>query len=150
MSGANSHTFHRMGPADHYTEWTSNIPEVVDATGETSYTKVYNKTAGLKYDDGKPDLTFLNPEAQAEIARAFGYGAQKYARYNYRKGMNWLRIAAAALRHINSWAWGEDNDKESGLNHLAHAGACIYMLLDYVANNLGTDDRPKKETNNDD
>lgn len=103
--------------------------------------KSFQTMEGKKLDQGKPDLTLLNPWAQAEIAKAFEFGAKKYGRYNYRKGMKWLRIAAACLRHVNAWVWGEETDEESGLNHLAHAGACIFMLLDYIKNGLGEDDR---------
>ena len=79
--------------------------------------------------------------AVEEISRAFMYGADKYGRDNYRRGMKWLRISAAALRHIYAWTWGEDKDPESGLSHLAHAGACVCMLLDYEMNEIGEDDR---------
>lgn len=98
-------------------------------------------SVGLKYDDGKADLTLLNRWALEEIAHAFAFGARKYGRYNYRKGMAWTRIAGGALRHINAWVWGENKDPESGLSHLAHAGACVFMLLDYEHNNLGEDNR---------
>lgn len=104
--------------------------------------KALNIQIGKKYDQEKADLTYLNPWAMAEISKAFEFGANKYGRYNYRKGMRWLRLSAAGLRHIYSWSWGEDKDPESGLSHLAHAGACIFMLLDYEFNKLGEDDRP--------
>lgn len=99
---------------------------------------------GLKFDNNKPDLSILSVTALSEIAKAFEFGAKKYGRYNYRKGMEWSRIGAACLRHTYAWLWGEDHDPESGLHHLAHAGACIVMLLDYVMLNLGTDNRYKK------
>lgn len=79
--------------------------------------------------------------AMEQISRAFMFGAQKYGRSNYRQGMDWLRVAAACLRHVNAWSWGESKDSESGLSHLAHAGACICMLIDYEVNGIGTDDR---------
>ena len=74
-------------------------------------------------------------------ARALEYGAKKYDRNNYKKGMDWTRVCDAALRHITAWAEGEDVDQESGLNHIAHAQACLAMLSYYITNKVGTDDR---------
>lgn len=99
---------------------------------------------GIKHDNGKPDLSILSLNALTQITRAFEFGAKKYGRYNYLGGMEWTRIASALLRHTYAWIWGEDYDKESGLHHLAHAGACVVMLLDYVMMGIGKDDRYKK------
>lgn len=100
---------------------------------------------GIKHDSGKADLSILSNAALCEIAKAFEFGAKKYGRYNYLKGMEWTRIASALCRHTYAWIWGEDRDKESGLHHLAHSGACVVMLLDYVLQGIGTDNRYKKE-----
>lgn len=102
------------------------------------------KEQGIKFDGDKPDLSMLSFNALSQISQAFQFGAKKYGRYNYLGGMEWTRIAAAGLRHIYKWLWGEDRDDESGLHHLAHAGACIVMLLDYVTLKIGTDNRYKK------
>lgn len=99
---------------------------------------------GVKYDNGKADLSLLSYEALSEISRAFEFGAKKYGRYNYLGGMEWTRIISALLRHAYAFAWGEDNDKESGLSHLAHCGACVIMLLDFSTKKLGSDNRYKK------
>lgn len=95
----------------------------------------------LKFDNNKPDLTLLPRPAKEQIARVFMFGAKKYGRSNYKKGMEWTRLLAAAERHLTAFADGEDKDIESGENHLAHAGACIMMLIEFQARNLGTDDR---------
>lgn len=104
-----------------------------------------DKKEGVKYDQGKADLSILSYDALSQIAKAFEFGAKKYGRYNYLGGMEWTRIGSALLRHTYAWVWGEDCDEESGLHHLAHAGACVIMLLDYVLKGLGTDNRYKKE-----
>ena len=72
------------------------------------------------------------------------YGEKKYGRYNYTGGMAWHRIIAACLRHVTAFASGEDTDRESGVSHLGHAGACVLMLTVYYKRNLGTDTREKK------
>lgn len=102
---------------------------------------------GVKHDQEKPDLALLPKEALDGIARAFMVGEKKYGRYNYLKGMEWTRLISALMRHVTAFNSGEDFDKESGLNHIYHAGACVMMLIAYYENNLGKDNRYKNEKN---
>lgn len=99
---------------------------------------------GTKHDGAKPDLTLLPKIFLDQTAQAFMYGEKKYGRHNYKKGMAWHRPAAAALRHITAWVDNENIDSESGLLHLAHASACLAMLMFYIENNKGTDTREEK------
>ena len=71
------------------------------------------------------------------------YGVKKYNDYNYKtgEGLDWNRIYDALLRHLSKWIGGEDIDKESGLNHLDHVGACTCMLQDLVFSGIGRDTR---------
>lgn len=86
---------------------------------------------GTKNDAGKLG-THLLPTAPLEsIARVLDFGAAKYAPNNWRKGLAYSRVYGAILRHLWSWWRGEDNDRETGLPHLAHAGCEILFLLDY-------------------
>lgn len=96
---------------------------------------------GVKHDNEKPDLSLLPREFLVATAQAFMHGEAKYGRYNYRLGMDWHRLVAAALRHITAFNEGEDLDPESNYPHLGHAGACLAMLIVYQANNLGKDTR---------
>lgn len=104
------------------------------------------KEGGTKHDAGKPDLTLLPQEALHSIARAFEYGAKKYTRGNYKKGMAYSRVLAAAFRHGFAYASGEQRDPESGLSHLAHMGACVCMLLFYEVSGKGTNDLTGDQT----
>jgi hypothetical protein len=102
-------------------------------------------TGSIKHDQGKADLSILSVHGLSQIALALQFGAKKYNRYNYLEtGFKYTRLSSAALRHLYAWVWGEDKDAESGLSHLAHAGACIVMLIDHGAHNIGEDDRFKK------
>lgn len=56
------------------------------------------------------------------------FGADKYSRNDYRKGIQATRLVAAATRHMIQWFSGERNDAESGKSHLAHA-FCNFMML---------------------
>lgn len=98
---------------------------------------------GKKYDTGKPQLSLIPRVALEDEAIVFGFGAEKYGRDNYKLGMEWTRVIDAALRHIVAFSEGEDLDPESGQPHLAHARCCMAMLLFYMHNNKGTDNRFK-------
>jgi hypothetical protein len=104
-----------------------------------------NKVEGRKNDQGKAAWYLMPWDALEEILRAFEFGAEKYGPWNFRNGMKWSRPFSALCRHIFAWWRGEDNDPESGLSHLAHAGACVVMLLVYIRNNPDQDDRYKKQ-----
>jgi hypothetical protein len=99
---------------------------------------------GVKFDNGKPSISLAPSEAILGMCDAFGYGAKKYERNNYRKGYEWTRALDAAVRHILSELDGEEKDEESGLSHWKHALACIAMYAYFKTNNVGTDDRYKK------
>lgn len=87
---------------------------------------------GTKDDFDKVKLSLIPPESVIEIARVFTYGAAKYKAHNFRGGMAWSRMIDALQRHITAWQRGEENDSESGLSHLAHAGCCLMMLMVYA------------------
>lgn len=77
-------------------------------------------TGGIKYDDGKPDPTFLSWEMVQGVARVRAFGAKKYSRNNWKKGIGVLRNCGAILRHTFQFLSGETNDPESGECHLLH------------------------------
>lgn len=95
---------------------------------EPEYVKLM-ESEGVKDDTAKPSLGLIPYSALAAIAAAFDYGAKKYATYNFTKGIKLMRLVSAAGRHIWQYTWVEKHDPETGLSHLAHAGACICMAL---------------------
>ncbi len=69
-------------------------------------------------------------------------GALKYGRSNFRAiGVRASIYYDAARRHLIKWFEGEDADSDSGLPHLAHALACIAILIDAGAADKLNDDR---------
>lgn len=96
---------------------------------------------GLKYDQGKPDLSILPIEALEAMAAAFTYGAKKYQRNNFKKGIEVNRTLAAALRHIYAKLNKQDFDIESGVDHLGHALAAIAMAIYTLKHKPELDDR---------
>lgn len=100
--------------------------------------------SAIKLDTNKPRVDLLFTPGGLQIARALEYGARKYEDpYNYASGdgLAYSRLVAAAGRHLTAFYSGEDLDPESGLPHLACAGASVKMLLDLVAWGRGVDDR---------
>lgn len=99
----------------------------------------------LRYDAGKvelaPAITYVDDGFLAEVGQAFTYGAQKYGRDNWKKGMSWSRCLNSCLRHVYKWWRGERIDPESGCHHLALATCSIMFLFVYERDNLGKDDR---------
>ena len=98
-----------------------------------------------KFDSSKPSMDLLPAEALREITKALDFGAAKYGRFNWRKGIQWSRIVSASMRHLTAFNDGEDVDPESGLSHLAHLGCNVMFLLQYIKEHPELDDRYKAE-----
>lgn len=98
---------------------------------------------GRKDDADKVRWDLLPGDALAEIAKVLTFGADKYGDRNWEQGIQYGRVFAASMRHLWDWFRGEDNDPETGLSHLAHAGCCVLFLLAYVLRGkTDHDDRP--------
>lgn len=79
----------------------------------------------------KPSLCSVPMRAVYEMGKAMGDGERKYGRFNWREeSINSDIYIDAALRHINSWQDGENVAKDSGFCHIAHAMACLAILID--------------------
>jgi hypothetical protein len=76
-----------------------------------------------------------------QIAKVYGFGAQKYDDNNWRKGYPWGLSLDALGRHIEEWRQGRKEDPESGLHPLAHAAFHLLALMEFEHKNLGTDNR---------
>jgi hypothetical protein len=85
---------------------------------------------GIKYDDSKLKWSLLPWKQVEEVVKVLQHGAKKYAPDNWKKVQPYKeRYFNAAMRHLMAWYWGEKNDPETGLNHLAHAACCILFML---------------------
>lgn len=95
------------------------------------------------YGNAKPGMKAVPPSALIELGRVMSNGASKYGLMNWREHTVSSSVYYdAALRHLFRWYDGEDMDDESGLPHLAHAMACIAILIDAMNINKLNDDRP--------
>ena len=100
------------------------------------------RTGGQK--GSKPERYDLLPSAALdEVAKVYGFGANKYDVHNWARGYDWGLSIAALERHISAFKQGEDLDPESHLPHLAHAAFHCLTLMMFMKYNLGCDDRLK-------
>lgn len=89
-------------------------------------------TGGRKFDGGKLQYGLLPPLALKATVEILTFGAEKY------EPNNWINVPDskrryfdAAMRHMWAWKEGEQNDPESGKNHLAHALCCLMFLYEH-------------------
>lgn len=92
--------------------------------------------------NGKIPLHLWPATATAMGAMGLLDGYKKYGKANWREaGVRASVYVSACQRHLAAWFENEDNDPESNLPHLAHALACLAILVDAQAAGKLTDDR---------
>lgn len=111
-------------------EWSYDIIGFAEQP-ETTEPEAENK--GVKSDQGKTQWSYLPIPAVKAVIDVLSYGDTKYPAPD---GANWKRVPGAkkryynaAMRHLTSWWDGEQNDPETGYNHLAHTCSNLLFLL---------------------
>jgi hypothetical protein len=105
----------------------------INAPASVVEVRTTSETGGQK--GVKPQRMSLLPfQALAKISEVYGFGEKKYAAHNWRLGYEWDKSLDALERHIGAFKDGEDNDPESGLSHIAHAGFHVLTLLVFILN----------------
>ncbi len=104
-------------------------------------TVVEDPNTGGKKGKKPEEYAYIPVDALAQVARVYGFGAEKYEPWNWAKGYRWSLSLSALLRHIEAFRRGEYLDPESGLPHLAHATFHLFTLMEFHEKELGTDDR---------
>jgi len=112
----------------------ANSPSDIQEEGST-------KGEGLRYNSNKPEIHQVPSSLILGVAEVLKYGEQKYAKGNWKKGMEWSIPYDCLMRHMFSWLAGNETDDESGLSHLYHAAANIAMLIEYKETHKELDDR---------
>jgi len=95
----------------------------------------------VKFDDEKIRYELLDPLFLEGISEVLTFGARKYCDHNWLKCNSVMRYFGAIMRHLWAWAKGEDNDQETGINHLFHAACCLMFMIGLVMRNKKSDDR---------
>lgn len=95
------------------------------------------------YGVAKPGLTHVPPAALFMVGQVMACGAEKYGPMNWRDAkVTRSTYINAALRHIFQDWDGQDRDMETLLPNLAHAAACLLIVLDAAQQGMLNDDRP--------
>jgi dTDP-D-glucose 4,6-dehydratase len=93
----------------------------------------------------KVPLHLVPPSAKHFLALALENGANKYGPYNWRDHAISVSVyKAAAERHLDAFWDGEDVAGDSGVHHIAHAMACMALILDAMTLGKLNDDRPTR------
>ena len=109
----------------------------------TTVNKLPDNNPKTKFGIQKVPLHLVPPSAIIYMAKAYGDGAKKYGAYNWRTTSIASSVYyAAALRHLMAWWDGEQVAADSGLPHLAHALACLGLLVEGTEVGNLVDDRP--------
>ena len=85
----------------------------------------------LRYNKGKLKWSLVDWKSLEPMVRVLEMGAEKYAPYNWTKGMPVTEVSESLLRHMFAYLDGEDTDPESGIEHLGHV-MCIVMFLIHI------------------
>lgn len=92
-------------------------------------------SGAVRKDEGKTDwvsiVQYMPERALVETTKVWEFGAKKYSKDNWRKGMKWSRVLKSLLRHAIAIGLGQFKDPETGLPHAAHIMCNACMLLEY-------------------
>ena len=116
--------------------YSTRTPPTVSYAGETVGGIIkasQNATSGgRKFDGNKIQYGLLPPLALKATAEILTFGAEKYEPDNWKYVPDSKRRYFDALqRHLWAWKDGEQNDLETGKNHLAHAMCCLMFLYEH-------------------
>lgn len=107
-----------------------------------------DKARALRFEKGKPPLSWLVGSFLKDMAMVLYVsstaGGGKYPRSNWRKGAPVSESLNSALRHLTSFADGEDTDPESKQSHLAHVAINCMFIVHALSLNKEFDDRDSK------
>ena len=97
----------------------------------------------MRFNDGKPQLNYIltAPHAVKGLSQVFEFGAKKYARNNWQKGLKITEVMDSLLRHLMAYQNGEEVDSDSGLKHVHHITWNALILAEMAETRKDMDDR---------
>ena len=102
-----------------------------------------SRQQAMRFNEGKRKLSMLleMPDALDGVASVLEYGANKYARSNFLKGLPYTEVVDSLLRHLEAFVSGENVDPESRLHHANHIACNALFLAQFVVTHTEFDDR---------
>ena len=99
------------------------------------------KEKALRYNEGKLKWSMVHFKSLEPLVKVLMYGEKKYARDNWKKGLNREEILDSMFRHLAALIDGQEIDEESGEHHIGHL-FCNCMFYSYF-NIIGEGKSPK-------
>lgn len=101
---------------------------------------------GARYNKGKAPLSMILEARHAleGMAGVLAFGAEKYARGNWHKGLRHTEVCDSLLRHISAYLSGENIDPESGKPHVDHIFTNAMFLAEGYRTHPELDDRSEE------
>lgn len=91
-----------------------------------------SKTGSKRFNEGKPEISQLDPRFLIDLADLITKSAAKYGKYNYALGQEYHTPFDSLMRHAMKFWQGEDMDPESGLHHVLHMAANCMILYSSI------------------
>jgi hypothetical protein len=86
----------------------------------------------LRFNENKPQWSLVHFESISELPRVLEFGAIKYSRDNWKKGLDLNEIKDSMQRHLAELIDGNEHDLESGLHHIGHIMCnCMFYMYHY-------------------
>ncbi len=93
----------------------------------------YNKDKpteiGFKESKERVRWELISPIGLEELAKVYTFGSTKYPPRNWEKGISFMSMYGALMRHANKWRNKSDNDEESNLHHMAHVAFWALAII---------------------
>lgn len=81
-----------------------------------------------RYNEGKPKWSLVDFKSLEPLVRVLEFGAVKYGKFNWQKGLPEEEILESLSRHLFELMSGNEFDEETGVSHIGHimANAMFY------------------------